>query len=131
MSAPSPLQPPYIVTKGRRTYFVAADGSAWRVRDAYWESRRHREVTLGSPAATHRLFTNPDGRRHVHEFADGEGRGASESDFDRQLRASKLEPRIKSPDPDSLVVAASDERPAVSDPKPGPTPPLRPPEPRP
>jgi hypothetical protein len=36
MHASGPLQPPYVVTKGTRTYYVAADGSAWRVRDAFW-----------------------------------------------------------------------------------------------
>ncbi len=102
MAGSASLDPPYIVTKGMRTYYVAADGSAWRVRDTLWESRRHREVKLGSAGAAHRLFTNPDGRRQVYEFAADEARGITEADFDRQLRMSRLEPRIQSPDPDAL-----------------------------
>ena len=102
MPSSAPLDPPYIVTKSTRTYYVAADGSAWRVRDTLWESRRHREVKLGSPGARYRLFTNPDGRRQVYEFASDERRGISEQDFDRQLRTSKVEPRHQSPDPDAV-----------------------------
>jgi hypothetical protein len=101
MPPDAPLEPPYIVTKGRRTYYVAADGSAWRVRDTFWEARRHREVSLGNLSARYRLFTTPDGQRQVYEFADDEGREISERDFDRQLRTSKLEPRSQSPDPDA------------------------------
>lgn len=110
MSASAPLEPPYIVTKGTRTYYVAADGSAWRVRDTLWESRRHREVKLGSPTARYRLFTNPDGRRQVYEFTGDEGRGISEHDLDRQLRASRFEPRNQSPDPDALSLEPGERR---------------------
>jgi hypothetical protein len=110
MPASTPLEPPYIVTKGTRTYYVAADGSAWRVRDTFWESRRHREVRLGSPSARYRLFTNPDGVRKVYEFASDEGRGISERDVDRQLRASKIEPRNQSPDPEAPSLGAGEQR---------------------
>jgi hypothetical protein len=107
MCASSPLDPPYIVTKGRRTYYVAADGSAWRVRDTLRESRRQREVRLGSPDATYRLFTNPDGRRQSYEFAGDESRVISEQELDRQLRMSKHEARIESPDPDAPTLGPS------------------------
>jgi hypothetical protein len=110
MAGSAPLDPPYIVAKGTRTYYVAADGSAWRVRDTLWESRRHCEVKLGSPGAAYRLFTNPDGRRQVYEFAADEARGIAEADFDRQLRMSKLEPRNQSPDPDAQSLGPGEQK---------------------
>jgi hypothetical protein len=110
MAASTPVDPPYIVTKGTRTYYVAADGSAWRVRDTFWESRRHREVTLGSPSAKYRLFTTPDGRRQVYEFSSDDGRGISEHDLERQLGASKFEPRTQSPDPDAQSLGPAERR---------------------
>jgi hypothetical protein len=107
MSANAPLEPPYIVSKGARTYYVAADGSAWRVRDTVLESRHHREVKVGSPQANYRLFTNPDGRRLLYQFSRDEARGPSERDFDRQLHASNLELRTKSPDPETVSLGQS------------------------
>jgi hypothetical protein len=123
MSDSGPPDPPYIVMKGTRTYYVAPDGSAWRVRDTLWELRRHREVALENPSAEYRLFTNPDGRRQLYAFADDETRGISERDFERQLRLSKLESRNQSPDPDALPLSESERRdPAFSEPRRGQTP---------
>jgi hypothetical protein len=116
----APLDPPYVVIKGTRTYYVAADGSAWRVRDTLWESRRHREVEIGSPAAKYRLFTNPDGRRQVYEFTADGARGIAEPDLDRQLRMSKFEPRVQSPDPEALSLGPGERTaPSFTDPRQG------------
>jgi hypothetical protein len=80
MAETSRLDPPYIVTKEGRTYYVGADGSAWRVRDTVWKDRRHHEVTLERHLRSAQFlptqkedkgaYSLSEGARRVPTFAD-------------------------------------------------------------
>ncbi len=86
MSARLPLEPPFLVQKGGRWYFVAPDGTAWRISDTVYERQRHRELNIGSAEARYRLFVAPDETRRIYEFKPGDLRRLDEDTVGRQLR---------------------------------------------
>jgi hypothetical protein len=96
-----PLEPPFLVQKGGRWYFVAEDAVAWRLTDTLYERRRHREVNLGSAEARYRVFIAADKTRRLYEFQPGDLRRLDEDTVARQLRESKFLPTSKV-DPESL-----------------------------
>jgi hypothetical protein len=109
VSAQLPLEPPFLVQKGGRWYFVAPDGAAWRVTDTLYERRRHRELNLGSAEARYRLFIAPDKTRRVYEFKPGDLRRLDEDTVERQLRESAFLPTQKF-DPDAQSLGPGEPR---------------------
>lgn len=109
MSARLPLEPPFLVQKRGRWYFVAPDGAAWRIMDTLYERQRHREVNIGSAEARYRLFIAPDKTRRIYEFKPGDLRRLDEDTVARQLREAYFESREKF-DPDSLSLGPGERR---------------------
>jgi hypothetical protein len=97
-----PLEPPFLVQKGGRWYFVAPDGLAWRISDTLYERLRHREVNIGSAEARYRVFVAPDKVRRIYEFKPGDLRRLDENTVERQLREASLESRDTEVDRNAL-----------------------------
>ena len=73
-----------------RLYFDADDGTAYRVYDVTFTSRRTTRVPLGAPVAHYRIFVPRTGARRSYKFGPRDSHAITEDELTRQLRESQF-----------------------------------------
>jgi hypothetical protein len=68
--------------------YLELDGETFRVHDTAYAKGKHQILELGDPAARYRVFVTKEKKERLYTFAKGEGRGVTERELARQLRAS-------------------------------------------